>query len=121
MSFKYLGGCLTPGQEFVCFRCRLGWIGPYTSLARRNVQTETQSVSSSFEKVLGLISSLPIAEKSTPGAISPGKLRRRKTRKGRSLKAAKDSASKDIRVSISLMNKIFYIHVICHDSAIEDS
>lgn len=97
MSLKHFGGALTPSQEFVCFRCRIGWNGPHNRLARRNVQTESQSPSPPLQDILGSIPQRSRDEKSASGATVPrqqadfGKIRR--------VLSKEDSSHKVVRIS----------------------
>lgn len=114
MNLKHIGGVLTPGEEFVCFRCRVGWNGLNTRLARRNVQTEGQVLAS-----LGnILDSVPIpsrTKKSTPGAAVPrprtweGKARRFISREFVAPEAAKDSQEE---VSVCIFPAETLLHLI---------
>lgn len=113
MSFKHLGGVLSPGQEFVCFRCRVGWSGPYTRLARRNVQTESESRSPPLEAILGLTSHPSRDEKSTSEATTPDRptdsitVRRVRSFRGPLLRLQSAVARKKRQVGPSLIITIF--------------
>lgn len=114
MTFKHLGGALSPGQEFVCFRCRVGWSGSYTRLTRRNVQTESESRSSPVEALLGLILRPPRDGKSTSEATIPNQstnnsiVRRIPSLKDALHKTPSALARKKRHVSMSPINTILH-------------
>lgn len=104
---------MTPGQEFVCFRCRVGWSGPNTRLGRRNVQTESQSRSSLLEGIIRSISHPSSEDKSTHGALvrklSSKNVKFRRVSFIRTVRnVANGVASEEDQVGIFLVDEIFH-------------
>lgn len=126
MSLRHLGGALTPGQEFVCLRCRIGLSGPNTRLARRNVQIESQSRPAPSAEILGSISSLSRGRKSTAAAtLSSQRTRNLKIKRVRSERAlvrriTNHSISQGIQVGMFLVDERFHSLIVRREFAIKD-